>query len=198
MKKINYVLLFASLMPIALFYLPMWIIDFGAPQFPEGLQMRIFIDKVTGDDEHSLQSINGLNHYIGMKEIKPDSIAELKYMPGINLFMILTGLILAFIGNNKLFIGWLVLFSLLGALGLYDFYLFQTDFATDLDPKAILKAADVSYQPPLIGTKTIMNFRVTSLPGLGGFFLFAGISAGWLKVIYDVIKSKRIKNEKVI
>jgi copper chaperone NosL len=194
MKKFNFVFLLSALLPIGLFYFPLWIIDMGAPQFPEGLQMRIFIDKVTGDDEHSLQSINGLNHYIGMKKIEPDSISELKYMPGIILFMIATGVVLAFVGNKKLFIAWLIVFSVLGATGMYDFYAWQTDFATDLDPNAILKAGDVSYQPPLIGTKTIMNFVITSQPGIGGYLLFIGLSSGWLKVIYDYIKAKRLKN----
>ncbi len=198
MKKINYVLLLAALLPVSLFFFPMWVIDMGAPQFPEGLQMRIFIDKVTGDDEHSLQSINGLNHYIGMKKIEPDSIPELKYMPGIVIFMVITGLILAFVGNKKLFIAWLILFSLLGALGLYDFYAWQTDYASNLDPNAILKAADVSYQPPFIGTKTIMNFVVTSLPGLGGYLLFAGLTVGWGKVAYDYLQSRKKKNEESV
>lgn len=198
MKKVNYVLLLAALLPLTLFYFPMWVIDMGAPQFPEGLQMRIFIDKVTGDDEHSLQSINGLNHYIGMKKIEPDSISELKYMPGIVIFMSITGLILAFVGNNKLFIAWLVLFSFLGVLGMYDFYLWQTDFATDLDPNAILKAADVSYQPPLIGTKSIMNFVVTSLPGLGGYLLFVGLSSAWGKIAYNYLQSRKKKSENSI
>jgi copper chaperone NosL len=198
MKKFNYVLLLAALLPVSLYFYPMWVIDMGAPQFPEGLQMRIFIDKITGDDEHSLQSINGLNHYIGMKKIEPESISELKYMPGINLFMIITGIILAFYNRNKWFIAWLALFSILGAIGLYDFYVWQTDFATNLDPKAILKSADISYQPPLIGTKTILNFVITSLPGLGGYLLFAGLTGGWIKVAYDYFLSRKMTNEKSI
>lgn len=193
MKKINLILLLAALMPIALFFLPMWTIDFGAPQFPEGLQMRIYIDKVTGDDNYELKSINLLNHYIGMKEIKPDSIPELRYMPVINIIMIVTGVIFAFLRKKALFITWLVVFSILGALGLYDFYVWQTDFATDLDPNAILKATNVSYQPPLIGSRKILNFTVTSLPGIGGFVLFAAIAGGWLKVFFDYFKSHRKK-----
>ncbi|MFA5512329.1 MAG: hypothetical protein WC313_07745 [Candidatus Kapaibacterium sp.] len=191
MKKINYILLFAAIMPISLFFKPLWLIDFGAPQFPEGLQMRIFIDKVTGDDNYQLKSINLLNHYIGMKNIEPDSIAELKYMPGINIFMIITGFILAFVGNKKLFVTWVIVFSLLGLIGMYDFYAWQTDYATDLDPNAIIKTTGVSYQPPLIGSKTILNFEVTSMPGIGGYFLFIGLTSAWVKIMYDYIKNRR-------
>lgn len=189
--KINYVFLLIALLPIFLFKYPMWTIDLEAPQFPEGMQMRIFLDAITGDEEHSLESINRLNHYIGMKSIEPESFTELQYMPAINLFMIIAGIILALFYKKKFLVAWLILFSLLGMLGLYDFYLWQTDFAQNLAPDAIIKTADVSYQPPLIGAKQIMNFRVVSLPGFGGVFLFAGITIGWVYVLIDWFLKRR-------
>ncbi|MDT3739682.1 MAG: hypothetical protein RO257_09290 [Candidatus Kapabacteria bacterium] len=189
--KVNYLFLLIALLPIFLFKLPMWTIDLEAPQFPEGLQMRIFLNEVTGDDEHSLESINRLNHYIGMKNIEPDSIAELKYMPAINLFMIVAGIILSLFYKKHLLLIWLAVFSILGLLGLYDFYLWETDFAQNLAPNAIIKTAGVSYQPPLIGAKQIMNFRVVSLPGTGGIILFAGLTIGWGYILIDWILKRR-------
>jgi flagellar motor component MotA len=42
----------------------------------------------------------------------------------------------------------------------------------------------MTYQPPLIGTKKLLNFTATSLPGLGGIAavlaLMLGVAALWL------------------
>lgn len=49
------------------FAVPLWHIQLEAPQYPEGLGMGIWINRMSGD----LDTINGLNHYIGMMEIHP-------------------------------------------------------------------------------------------------------------------------------
>ena len=54
-----------GLMLIAVLFVPMWRIDLDAPQYPEGLQMLIFSNKLGGN----VDIINGLNHYIGMKTL---------------------------------------------------------------------------------------------------------------------------------
>jgi copper chaperone NosL len=64
MKKISRIIIIvSSLAMITAFFTPIWDISLEAPQYPEGLGMKIWIDKITGD----LNTINGLNHYIGMK-----------------------------------------------------------------------------------------------------------------------------------
>jgi len=68
----------AALMLILTFFFPLWTIDLNAPQYPEGLGIRIWLDQISGMKPNDLQSINGLNHYIGMKVIDPESIPELK------------------------------------------------------------------------------------------------------------------------
>src|SRR5690606_31572945 len=63
--------------------LPLWEVRLGAPQYPEGLGLRILSHTVEGVAPNDLNSINVLNHYIGMKAIEPDAIPELRYMPWI-------------------------------------------------------------------------------------------------------------------
>ena len=76
---------FASGALIAVFFLPAWRIDLFAPQYPEGLSMYIWINKLSGD----VEIINGLNHYIGMKHISADMFPEFKFMtPFFNFFMV--------------------------------------------------------------------------------------------------------------
>ena len=86
------VLAVAALALGLLFVLPLWHIGLKAPQYPEGLGLYIAINRIQGAAPQDLNSINNLNHYIGMKQIRPDDIPELRYMPWMVLGLIATGL----------------------------------------------------------------------------------------------------------
>ena len=66
----------ASLSLIATYFLPLWRIDLWAPQYPEGLSMQIWLNKLSGQ----VEIINGLNHYIGMAHIKEEMFPEFKFL----------------------------------------------------------------------------------------------------------------------
>lgn len=155
-----------------LFVFPMWRITLEAPQFPEGLYMNIWINKITGTGgDNIIQNINILNHYIGMKKIEPDSIPELAYFPYIVIGMSLLGFLFAAINNKWLYLFWFVSLLILGALGIYDFYLWEYDYGHNLDPKAPIQVPGMVYQPPLFGRKDLLNFIAYSYPATGALFI---------------------------
>ena len=158
----------------AVFFFPLWQILLDAAQFPGGLQLHIWINKISGTDKYILQNINILNHYIGMKAIHPDSIPELVFFPIIVYTMLGLGALTLIINKAWSYLGWAVLLSVLGVLGIYDFYLWLYDYGHNLDPKAPIKVEGMSYMPPLLGKKDLLNFRVESYPHWGGLLL--GIS----------------------
>jgi copper chaperone NosL len=160
-----------AVMLIALYYMPFWSISMSAPQYPEGIGMYIHIDDVRGHNRHDLQSINTLNHYIGMAEIHKEDFYEFEIMPWIIGFLIVFGLIAAAIGNIKIVITWLVLMILLGAVGLVDFYLWGYDYGHNLSPDAPIKVPGMSYQPPLLGCKQLLNIKACSWPYTGSIFI---------------------------
>jgi len=168
----------ALLMGLA-YVLPLWRISLIAPQYPEGLGMLIRISDVTGAKEGDLQSINGLNHYIGMKTIEPDAIPELRLMPVILGIVIVTGLLVAWFGRKGVFVGWAIGFAAVLVAGLADYWKWGYDYGHDLNPDAIIKIEGMTYQPPLIGSKQLLNFVATSWPASGGWILIgaAGIIA---------------------
>ena len=89
MKQLPRIFMFiAALGLLTLFLFPMWRITLIAPQYPKGISMYIYINKIGGDTPGTLQNINILNHYVGMKYIEPDAIPELKYFPYIVLGMV--------------------------------------------------------------------------------------------------------------
>ena len=175
----------AVLALLTLFVFPMWKIVLYAPQYPDGVEMHIWINKIGGETPSTLQNINILNHYVGMKKIEPDDIQELKYFPYIILFMAALGLLAAIVNKKGFYLAWVVLMVVLAIAGLYDFYLWEYDYGHTLDPKAPMQFEDASFQPPLLGKKIILNFTALSLPHIGGYF--AGLSivltalAWWFK-----------------
>ena len=184
-------LLFASaLILVGVFFFPLWNINLEAPQYPEGLGIRIWLNQITGYKENDLQSINGLNHYIGMKAIDPDDIPELKIMPFAIGFMILFGLFNALKGNRKTVYAWIILFLILGAIGLYDFYVWEYNYGHNLSPDAPIKVPGMSYQPPLIGSKQLLNINAVSLPSISSFIILISLLLAVMAIIIDKKKSK--------
>ncbi len=156
----------------ALYLLPLWHIALKAPQYPEGIGMYIWVDQITGQKPHDLQNINGLNHYIGMKPIDPDAIPELRFMPVALGALIASGLGAALWGRRRGLYLWTAAFTAGALAGLADFYRWGYDYGHSLDPTAAIKIPGMSYQPPLLGSKQILNFIATSLPAAGGWIAF--------------------------
>lgn len=183
----------AALMLILTFFFPLWTIDLNAPQYPEGLGIRIWLDQISGMKPNDLQSINGLNHYIGMKVIDPESIPELKIMPYIIVFMIVFGLLNAYMKNRKLIYIWLILFIILGVIGMYDFYMWEYDYGHQLNPDAPIKVPGMTYQPPLIGSKQLLNISAVSLPSTAAIVIFISILLN-IAALYADTKGKKHEN----
>jgi len=162
----------AALLMVSAYFVPLWQILMWAPQYPEGLEMDIWINTITGD----VKVISALNHYIGMKHIEVEMFPEFGYMIYIVGFLIGFGLLTALI--NRRFMLWM--FSLLlvatAVAALVDFWLWGYDYGHNLDPTAAINIPGMSYQPPLIGTKQLLNFTAFSGPDIGGWiFIIAGV-----------------------
>src|SRR5690606_35057695 len=172
-------------------FVPLWSIYLEAPQYPEGLSMFLWANKITGEYE----IINGLNHYIGMKTIVPDDFWEFEVLPyALGFFALLC--FLAAILNKK---SWLyvttVLFLVFGVAFMVDFWLWEYDYGHNLDPNAAIVVPGMSYQPPLIGFKQLLNFGAYSYPNIGGGIMFA--VAGILAIL-AVIEYRKPTSERVL
>ncbi|HUC83257.1 MAG TPA: nitrous oxide reductase accessory protein NosL [Flavisolibacter sp.] len=157
----------ASLGMISVFFLPVWFIFLTAPQYPEGLEMNIWLTKITGQ----VDIINGLNHYIGMKHISVDMFPEFGYMKYILGAYIVYGLLVALIGTRSILLSLLIVTLVMAGAALYDFYQWGYDYGHNLDPDAAIKVPGLTYQPPVIGHKTLLNFDAYSYPDTGGWIV---------------------------
>jgi copper chaperone NosL len=178
-----------SMIMIVAYFVPVWSIYLIAPQYPEGLSMQIWLDKITGQ----VDIINGLNHYIGMKHIKAEMFPEFSYLVYILAFFILFGLIVAITGKRILLFGYLILSVIGGVAALVDFYLWGYDYGHDLDPTAAIQVPGLSYQPPVIGHKKLLNFDSYSYPDTGGWVVVGVTALFFIIWFFEWRKDKQVK-----
>ncbi|MEJ5351915.1 MAG: hypothetical protein WHS65_10010 [Melioribacteraceae bacterium] len=192
LNKSRLLMLISVILLALTFFFPIWKIDLHAPQYPEGIGLRIWIDKITGVNEYDLDNINKLNHYIGMKIIEPSAIPELKIMPYIILFFILLGIITSIVNKKFLVITWTASLLIILSIGLYDFYIWEYDYGHNLNPNAPIKVPGMSYQPPLVGTKQLLNMQTTSSPDIGSYLIGTSVL---LSASILVLERKGNKND---
>ena len=186
MKLSGIIMILGSALLLGLFIYPLWNIRLEAPQYPDPLGMDIFIAGIEGEEEFDIQNIDGVNHYIGMKKIpKPEEMWEFNVFPIVIGSMAGLGILLGVLGffgkiSPNWFLAWLILMTVLGLLGMYDFNNWLLEYGTDLDPKAIIKLTDsegnpLNYKPPLLGSEKILNFTAHSYPRTGAYMMFIGM-----------------------
>ena len=135
-------------------FVPMWQIDLDAPQYPEGLVLKLHANKIGGD----VEIINGLNHYIGMATLHTENFIEFKILPYIFGVFSLISITLIFINNRKFvlaFFGTFILFVILAGV---DFYRWNYEYGHNLDPNAAIKVPGMAYQPTFNWIQTIIEF----------------------------------------
>ena len=171
----------ASLLLLLAYVFPLWTITLEASHLDERLGMVILVDDIVGQEPGHIEEINHLNHYVGMRAVDPDAVPELDIMPWVVAALSLFGLITAALGRRRLLYAWAATLVLVALLGLADFWWWEYQYGHNLDEEeAIFRVPGMSFQPPLIGEKKILNFTVWSWPGLGGA---AALLAGLLAVV---------------
>lgn len=182
-------LLVSAILLVTSIFKPIWRIELNAPQYPEGLELLIYADKLGGD----VDIINGLNHYIGMKTLHTEDFIEFSILTYIIGFYALACLLVIFIRKKKALNILVAAFLLFGIVAMVDFYRWNYNYGHNLDPHAAIVVPGMSYQPPIIGYKQLLNFGAYSVPALGGWFF---IASGVLMALAFFIESKLLKRFK--
>jgi len=183
----------AALVLVPVFFLPVlpiWTMKLWAPQYREGLSLTIYANTLKGD----LQSINTLNHYVGMKHITPDDFREFHFMPqalaGFGFFALMAALL-----NRRwlAILGW-ILFTVFAGFMFSDYARWLWSYGHDLDPRAPIKLA--AFSPPLIGLKQMANFKCLSLPGPGTLLLGLAWLLGPIAILLEMRDLRRTGHAK--
>jgi nitrous oxidase accessory protein len=139
-------------------FLPVWSTRLVAPQYPKGLELTFFADRIEGP----VREVNGLNHYIGMQTIDLSVVPELGLWP----LAVVAGVVL--LVGGLFLAGWLGRLALIGlwlipVVILLDIQRWLITFGTELDPRAALRLE--GFVPLAVGSIQVWNFSVSALPG---------------------------------
>ena len=186
-------LLLVMVLLVSSVFVPMWRIELSAPQYPEGLVLQLHANKIGGD----VDIINGLNHYIGMKTLHKEDFIEFTVLPYIIGFFAFCAVVVTVVAKKKALYALFVAFILFGILAGVDFYRWNYEYGHNLDPNAAIRVPGMSYQPPLIGYKQLLNFGAYSIPDIGGWMLIASGFLLFLLVIKEANLLKRFKKSNI-
>ena len=155
----------AALSLIISIFLPYWNLTLEAPQYPKGLHVQTYVNRLEGD----VQEIDGLNHYIGMRPL--EEAAQLERSLSIVLISVTALLVVAAIFIHTKWVVLLALPALLyPLLFVPDMYFWLRSFGQNLDPTAALSNYIEPFVPTFLGEGLIGQFRTISSFG-AGFYL---------------------------
>lgn len=152
----------ATILIIISIFLPYWSLVLHAPQYPKGLVVNAYVNRLEGD----VREIDGLNHYIGMRPLNEAA----QFEKSISIFAIsaLALLVLAAIFIHS---PWAALLSLPAVLipvaFLADLYFWLSNFGQNLDPNAALSNAIKPFTPTILGEGIIGQFRTVAYADIG-------------------------------
>jgi hypothetical protein len=156
-------LVIAAVMMLISYFFPYWNMTLHAPQYPGGLHVQAYLNRLTGD----VQEIDGLNHYIGMRPL--NEAAQLERSLSFIAVTVQALLVIAAVFIHSRWAAILALPALLFPAGfLADLYFWLHNFGQNLDPHAALSSSIEPFTPPLIGEGKVGQFRTV-----------ARVDAGW-------------------
>lgn len=160
----------SALLLVISIFLPYWVLTLKAPQFPDGLKIQAFVNRLEGD----VVELEGLNHYVGLGSFDDGAVFERSIAVG--AIIVLAGLLAAALLFHS---RWVVLFTLpavlfpLGFIADLQWWLWK--YGHSLDSSAPFAKAVGEFTPPIFGPAEIAQFDTLALPGPG--FVLAVVAA---------------------
>ncbi|MBE0610565.1 MAG: hypothetical protein IH609_14390, partial [Dehalococcoidia bacterium] len=159
---------FATVLMILSYFVPLWKMNLEAPQYPQGLVLTAYGNRMEGD----LTEINALNHYVGVKEIEPDSVFELKLFPSAlwgTVAILIASALLMRPGWKRWLVAALLWSFPIGLLLDLQYWLY--DYGHDRDATAPYRIED--FTTKVLGTTHVVNFTTRTMVTWGFFSMVA-------------------------
>jgi len=154
----------AAILLIISIFLPYWNMELQAPQYPKGLFVHAYVNRLEGD----VREIDGLNHYIGMRPL--EEAAQLERSLSAVLISVMALLVAAAVFIHT---KWAALLALPAVfypvIFLTDLYLWMRNFGQNLDPTAALSSFIEPFTPPILGEGLIGQFKTIASVDIGWY-----------------------------
>lgn len=167
----------AAALLAASWWLPLWKMNLAAPQYPNGLSLVAYGNRVTGD----LREINILNHYVGMEKISEVPAPEMALFPFALGALLLATLAAPFVGRTFLKLTMWATIAM-PVITLVDLQWWLHTFGQNLDPHAPLSFIK-PFTPLALGVSKVGNFSSTAMIswGIGAMLAAAALDAWSLR-----------------
>lgn len=161
--------LVAAVLVVLAYRAPLWTSTLRAPQYPQGLRVVVYGDRVGGD----LREVTALNHYVGMRPLEIDRFPEVRlWAPAIALALLAVVVSQVFgrrwQGRAARLVLWAIPLGIVADIQ-WRLYGFGHDLVTDPRPALPIEP----FTPRVIGLTRVLNFTNTAWLGWGVLLLFA-------------------------
>lgn len=179
----------AVILLIVSMFLPYWHLTLFAPQYPDGLTVTSYVNRLTG----RVEEVNILNQYIGMKPLEDAARHEKRI--AVAAISVLALLVAAAIEVHSPWAALLALPAALFPLGfLADLQFWLADFGLKLDPNAPLNMSVKPFVPHALGVGHIGQFSTIGVPSTGlilsivaSILIFVGL--WWQRKIFRQLRN---------
>ena len=160
----------AAVLLLVSMFLPYWKMTLHAPQYPSGLSVEVFVNRMTGD----VAEIDGLNHYIGMRPLAEAAQLERAVSMVAVAFLVLLVLAAVYVHSP-----WAALLALPAILWPFifiaDMYYWMRHFGLNLDPTAPLSSSIKPFVPPILGSGMVGQFETVATFQIGLWLAFLAV-----------------------
>ena len=160
----------AAVLLLVSMFLPYWKMTLHAPQYPSGLSVEVFVNRMTGD----VSEIDGLNHYIGMRPLGEAAQLERAVSMVAVVFLVLLVMAAVYVHSP-----WAALLALPAILWPFifigDMYYWMRNFGMNLDPTAPLSSSIKPFVPPILGSGMVGQFETVATFQIGLWLAFLAV-----------------------
>jgi len=152
----------AAILLVISIFLPYWSLVLHAPQYPDGLVVHAYLNRLDGD----VQEIDGLNHYIGMRPLGEAAHFE----KSVAVFGV-AALALVVIAAVFIHSPWSAVLTfpaiVFPGIFLLDLFFWLYNFGHNLGPRAALSNAIKPFTPTVLGEGVIGQFKTVAYADFG-------------------------------
>ena len=155
-------LMLAALLLMISVFVPYWSMTLKAPQYPKGLKVEVYVNRLEGD----VREVDELNHYLGMPKL--DEGGRLERSLSVFAIVVLGLLLVAGVFVHNQWAGILAV----PALGyplvfLADLWLILDQYGHSIDPNSALGGAIDPFTPPIFGEGKVGQFGTVANAEIG-------------------------------
>ncbi len=158
----------AVVLPLIGLFLPFWVIKFNAPLYGQKwLEITIY---GYGATQGPIDQINIANHYVGLPEIHPEEMLEIKVLPLVFISATVISALMVFRKEKRRALAILYVLLLLSIPAYFQYWLYDFGHSINYETAAIKIKP---FTPLVIGAYQIANFKAVAYFHLGYWLLVA-------------------------